>query len=122
MRKIILVVLPLFIFLASCSKSELNRPPVDESYWLRQDRGVVVASDYSTPYFVLETSRGYSVIRTWGGSAPYSGSVMYGDFTGYGGRSLYNRSEGYISDFDVRDYWLSYYAAMDEWQYLSSSY
>ena len=114
MKKIILFVTPLLLLFVACTKQDVVRPPLDENYWLRQERGVVVASDYSCDYFVVETNNGYSVLRNWGGSSPFPGSVIYGNLSFYGMSQYYNRSEGYIFDADVRNYWLSYNAAMDE--------
>jgi hypothetical protein len=123
MKKIILLIAPVVLLLVSCSKQEIVRPPVDESYWLRQERGLVVASDFSCDYFVVETPRGYSVLRNWGGSSPFPGSVIYGNLSNYGASQYYNRSEGYIFEADVREYWLSYYTAMDEAEwYCGGSY
>jgi hypothetical protein len=92
----------------------MGRPQQDESYWLRQERGTVVMSDFSCPYFVVETRSGYSVLRAWGGSTPFPGDVIYGNLNRYGVSSFYNRSAGYLIDADVKEYWLSYFDAIDQ--------
>ncbi len=118
MKKLLLLLAPFAIFMISCTKQDLPREPIDESEWLRQERGYVVASDFSCSYYVVETSRGYSILRNWGGSSPFPGEVMYGNFSNYGVRTFYNRSGRYLMNADVNDYWLSYFAAMDQIQWL----
>ena len=109
MKKIILlssVVLFTALFLASC----VRNAPVnyDENYWLTQERGDVVYSDPYCSYYVVETNYGYTIIRSWGNSRPYEGSVMYGNFGSYGTRDFYNRSGGYLVQGEVVEYDLSY--------------
>lgn len=77
----------------------------------------MVASAIDCAYYVVETYNGYAVLKSWDGTTPYEGSVMYGNFSNYGINTFYNRSEGYLSRADVREYWLSYYDAMDEMDY-----
>src|SRR5262245_12011998 len=102
------------LFLAGCSKQDYRpQSPIDESYWLRQERAVVAYSDYSCSYFVLETRDGFSVLRSWSGFIPYRGSIMYGSFDQYGTRTVYNRSDGVLMQADVKEYWLSHWDAMD---------
>ena len=107
-----ILVLAALLF-TSCRK---ERYPVyiDESYWLAQERGVVVYSDSHCDYYVVETYDGYSVLRAWGGYVPYQGDVMYGDFSHWGVRDFYNRSAGILTQADVKDYWLTYFQAQDE--------
>lgn len=117
MKKILYLTIPVLFLFASCRK-DIGQPVyIDESQWLNQERAIVVYSDYQCPYFVVEAYGGYSLLRSWGGPTPYQGSVMYGNFSGYGVRTFYNRSEGYLTQADVQDYWLSYYGAMDALQY-----
>ena len=116
MKKTLLFVLPLLLLLASCRK-EINGPVIDESQWLNQERAVVVASDINCPYYVVEAYGGYSVLKSWDGTIPYEGSVMYGDFSSWGVKTFYNRSEGYMARADVKEYWLNYYDALDEMDY-----
>lgn len=122
MKRIVLLILPLFFILESCSKEDLIRPPIDEREWLNRERAVVVTSDYSCDYFMVETRRGYAILRNWGGASPYPGSVLYGDFSSFGVGTFYNRSEGYILNADVRDYWLTYFDALDQLEWACSSY
>ncbi len=120
MKKSILIFFPLLLLLVSCAKQDLVGPPVDESQWLGKERGIVVASDFSCEYFVVETLSGYMVMRTWGGSAPFQGSVIYGDLRNWGVKTFYNRSGRYLFNADVRDYGVSYFYAMDQVQGLCS--
>lgn len=117
MKKIVLYIIPIMILAISCRKDVTPLPPVDESVWLQKERGVVVASDFNCDYFVVETQRGYSVMRNWGGFAPFRGTVLYGDLSSWGVKTIYNRSEGYLMNADVRDYWMSYFQALDQMQY-----
>jgi hypothetical protein len=117
MKKIAVYLIPILILAISCSKDDIPRPPVDESVWLQKERGIVVASNFDCDYFVVETQRGYSVLRNWGGFAPFRGTVIYGDLSSWGLKTFYNRSEGYLMNADVRDYWMGYFQAMDLMQY-----
>lgn len=81
---------------------------IDESYWLRQERGDVVYSDSYCSYFVVETNYGYTVLRSRDGYRPYEGSIVYGDFGRYGTRDFYNRSTGIIILGEVVEFDLSY--------------
>ena len=121
MKKIFLLILPVTLFLVSCSKSDVPLPPIDESVWLNKERGIVVASDFSCDYYVVQTNRGYTVLRNWGGISPFSGSVIYGDLSNWGLKTFYNRSEGRLINADVRDYWMSYFQAMDQVQWSCSN-
>lgn len=115
MKKLLLIILPSFLLLAACTRQDVGpRPPVDESYWLTQERGIVAYSDLGCDYFIIETYDGYTVVRNWGGISPIRGSVLYGDFSRYGLRTIYNRSEGYLMQADIREYWLSYWDAVDQ--------
>ncbi|WP_290794419.1 hypothetical protein [Flavihumibacter sp. UBA7668] len=114
MNKMLLFVLPVLLVFASCTRTYVDpRPPIDESVWLNKERGVVVYSGFDCDFFVVETRFGYSVVRSWGGLAPVRGAVLYGDFSRFGVRSFYNRTEGYIEQANVIDYWLSYWDALD---------
>jgi hypothetical protein len=114
MNKMLLFFLPVLLVLASCTRTYVDpRPPIDESVWLNKERGVVVYSGFDCDFFVVETRFGYSVVRSWGGFTPARGAVLYGDFSRFGVRSFYNRTEGYIEQANVIDYWLSYWDALD---------
>ena len=96
-------------FLAGCVK---QRTDIDESYWLSKERGTVVYSDPYCEYFIVESINGYSVLHAWnGGYKPYEGAVLYGDFSYYGVKEIYNRSQGIIISAEVMEYWLTYYDA-----------
>lgn len=115
MKKIILFIIPLALLFASCTKQVVGPPPpVDDAYWLKQERGVVVYSGFSCDYYVVETSYGYTLAKSWGGFTPLRGAVLYGNLSRYGVQTLYNRSEGYLVQANVLDYWLSYWDALDQ--------
>jgi hypothetical protein len=104
------------LFFGSCRKAEIL-VPVDENYWLQKDRGVVVYTDFSCNYYIVETRLGYSVIRNYGGLTPFSGDVLYGDLNRWGYTDIYNRRSGRIIYGDVKDYWLSWFNARDQVAY-----
>jgi hypothetical protein len=106
MKKLLLLALPLLLTIACTRQYIQPTPPIDEAYWLSQERGVVAEADLSCDYFIIETYDGYTVARNWGGYAPLRGSVVYGNFSQYGVHTIYNRSEGYLLQADVREYWL----------------
>lgn len=105
----------------ACTKQQVAPPPaVDESQWLNQDRGVVAFSDFNCDYYVVQTMNGYAVLRSWSGTPPFQGSTLYGDFSGWGVKTFYNRSGGYLIRAEVRRNWLSYFEAIDELNYRCS--
>ena len=114
MKKLALLFLPVVLLWSSCSKDNTPAPPIDESEWLNQDRGVVVASSFQCDFYVVETRYGYAVMRNWGGFAPIRGAVLYGRFNGFGVHTFYNRSEGYLMTADIRDLTPSYFLAIDQ--------
>ena len=72
---------------------------------------MLVFSGTSCPYFVVETDRGYTILRAYNNYKPYEGTVLYGNFSYYGVNDFYNRSNGMLLTAEVKDYWLSYYDA-----------
>ncbi|ULQ52279.1 hypothetical protein [Flavihumibacter fluvii] len=115
MKKILRSIFPIVLLLAACTRQDISPgPPIDESYWLTRERGIIAYSDFSCNYFVIETYNGYTLARIWGGYAPSRGSIVYGDFSRYGVHTIYNRSEGYLMQADVLDYWLNYWDAIDQ--------
>ncbi len=101
------------LFLSACRKTDLQPAPIDESQWLQKERGVVVFSAFNCDYIVIETANGYTVAENWS-FRPTVGEVLYGDFSYYGVRSIYNRSRGNLMSINIRDIWLSYYQAQDQ--------
>jgi hypothetical protein len=122
MKRFWLLLLPLAWMLASCSKTDLQRPPINESEWLNKDRALVVSSDFQCDYYVVETQRGYALMRNWGGLSPIRGAVLYGDFNRFGVQPFYNRTEGYLMNADIRDYTFSYFQAMDQLNFYCRNY
>jgi len=108
------------LFLTACSKERFLN--TNESYWLSQERGVVIYSDIYCNYYVVETYNGYTVVRTYGGYRPFEGSVVYGNFSYYGAKDFYNRTSGVIFTGTVTDYWLSYNGALDALDYYCPVY
>lgn len=102
----------LTIFFTSCVK----RVPLDDGYWLSKERGQVVYSSSSCPYYLVETANGYSVIRSIS-SRPYEGDILYGDFSYYGVKDIYDRTDGLVINGDVKEYWLTYTGAQDALDY-----
>jgi hypothetical protein len=99
------------LLLAGCTRRGYSN---DEDYWLSKERGVVVYNDSYCPYYVVETSNGYTVIETSGSYTPYEGDVIYGDLSRHGYMNLYNRSDGTIISGSIVEYWLNY----DDAQYM----
>lgn len=90
---------------ASCSKYDYYN---DESYWLSQDRGIVVYSSFSCPYIVVETSYGYTIMHSNSTKTPYEGDVVYGNLSRTGYQTYYNRTTALLFTATTTDYWLSY--------------
>jgi len=120
MKRLLLLAIPLLLLFSSCRKDVGVAPPIDEAEWMYQERAVVVFSDPSCDYFVVQASNGYSLLKSWDGYLPFEGSVLYGDFSSWGVKRFYNRSEQYLINADVREYWLSYFDATDEMDYQCS--
>ena len=100
-----------FLF-TSCVK----QVPFNEGYWLSKERGEVVYSSSACPYYIINTINGYDVIRSIS-SRPYEGDVLYGDFSYYGVKDIYNRTDGSLISGDVKEYWLTYLGAQDAIDY-----
>ncbi len=103
------------IFLQSCVKD--GYIGINENYWLSKERGQVVYSDSYCNYFVVETSHGYTIIRSFDGYKPFESSIVYGDFSYRGTREIYNRSTGNTFYGTITDYWLTYAEAQDALDY-----
>jgi len=103
------------VIMTGCTKERFTT--INEGYWLSKERGQVVYSDSYCNYYIVQTSSGYTVVRSYGGYKPFEGSILYGDFSYAGTNDIYNRSTGIIFTGYVVDYWLSYYAAQDELNY-----
>ena len=93
--------------LAGCSKRGYDSGS-DEDYWLSRERGEVVYSDSYCPYYVVETSYGYTIVRSSSNFTPFEGSIVYGEFSRRGYRDFYNRTDGTLVRGEVTDYWLTY--------------
>jgi hypothetical protein len=104
-------VIAISIFLTSCVKED----PFNEGYWLSKERAEVVFSSSSCPYYIVQTNLGYTIAAS--NSKPVVGEVLYGDFSYYGVKDVYNRTEGIIISSDVKEYGLSYNGAQDALDY-----
>ena len=100
------------IFLTSCVKET----PFNDGYWLSKQRGEVVFSSSSCPYYIVQTDQGYTIAASVN-SKPFVGEVLYGDFSYYGVKDIYNRTEGIVISSDVKEYGLSYNGAQDALDY-----
>jgi len=89
----------------------------DEGYWLSKERGEVVYSSSSCRYYIVETYDGYEVVYSKDGYRPLEGDIVYGDFSHYGIRDFYNRSDARIIRGEVEEYWLTYSGAQDALDY-----
>jgi len=119
MKKIFTLSAALLLFtilLSSCKKDRII-PGNDEAYWLSKEQGEVVYSDVSCSYYVVETYNGYTIVRSYSGSLPYEGDLLYGNFSNLGTRDMYNYSGRFVFTGTVTDYWLSYNAALDALDY-----
>lgn len=105
------LVIVVAIFLTSCIKET----PFNEGYWLSKQRGEVVYSSSSCPYYVIQTNYGYTLAVS--NSKPFVGDVLYGDFSYYGVKDVYDRTEGFVVSTDVKEYGLSYSGAQDALDY-----
>ena len=114
MKRIGIFILPLAVFLASCSKEGTQPAMINEAEWLNKETGYVVYSSFQCDYYVVETERGYALMRNWGGFPPVRGAVLYGSFTRFGVQTFYNRSERYLMNADIRDLSYSYFQAIDQ--------
>jgi len=100
------------IFLTSCVKET----SFNEGYWLSKQRGEVVFSSSSCPYYLVQTNLGYTIAASLN-SKPFVGEVLYGDFSYYGLKDVYNRTEGIIISSDVKEYGISYKGAQHALDY-----
>lgn len=115
MKRILLIpalLVTIALGFTSCGKEYIDPQQLDEGYWLRQERGIVAYSDAYCNLYIVETYRGYTVVESYG-ATPYVGDVLYGNFSSWGYRNIYNRSAGYIVSGDIKEYWLSYFSARD---------
>jgi len=102
----------LAIVLTSCAK----QVPFDEGYWLSKERGQVVYSSSTCPYYLVETPNGSSILRSVS-LRPYQGDILYGDFSYYGVKDIYDRTDGAVISGEVKEYWLTYSGAQDALDY-----
>lgn len=103
-----LIGLVIAVIFTSCVK----QVPFDEGYWLSKERGEVVYSSSTCPYYLVQTPSGYTVIRSVS-TRPFEGDVVYGDFSYYGVKDIYDRTGAIIITGDVKEYWLTYTGAQD---------
>ena len=90
----------------------------DDQYWLSKDRGQVVYSSPTCRAYVVETTRGYTIIQTSNlNDRPYTGDIIYGDLSYYGYKNFYNDTDGTIINGEVVEYWLTYSQAQSALDY-----
>ena len=107
-----IVAIVVTVIVTSCVK----QPLFDEGYWLSKDRGQVVYSSSSCPYYVVQSSSGYAVIRAVS-DRPLEGDIVFGDFSYYGVKDMYDRTDGLVISGDVKEYGLSSSGAQDAIDY-----
>ena len=95
------------VILAGCSKRSYDYG-YDEDYWLRQESGIVVYSDNYCPFYVVETNRGYTIVRSVSGLQPFEGDEIYGDLSRRGYMDLFNWNDNAVIRSEITDYWLTY--------------
>ena len=103
------------LLFTSCAKERVGYD--DNSYWLSQESGEVIYSSNYCGMYVVETNYGYTIVENLDGLRIHGGDVVYGNFGDYGTRDFYNYSAGLITRGNVREYDLSYDAALDAMNY-----
>ena len=106
----------LSIVIALVFTSCVKQVPFDDGYWLSKERGQVAYSSSTCPYYLVETASGYTVVRSVS-TRPYQGDILYGDFSYYGVKDIYDRSAGLIITGEVKEYWLTSSGAQDALDY-----
>ena len=109
------------ILLSSCVKDKVVVAN-DENYWLTKEEGEVVYSDPNCSYYVVATYYGHNIVRSYAGYKPYEGDIVYGNFSSFGTREMYNYSGRFVFTGTVTDYWLSYNEALDALDYYCPFY
>ena len=94
----------------------------NDNYWFSKEQGEIVYSDSYCNYFVVATYNGYNIVRTYAGSQPYEGDIVYGNFSNTGTRDMYNSSGRFVFTGAVVEYWLSYNQALDALDYYCPIY
>ena len=112
MKKLFGFIIFSLLFLTACCKTDIVTGYIDESQWLQKEKGIVVFADYSCNYFVVETRNGYAILENYS-LRPFTGDVLYGDFSHWSVTTIYNRSRATLMQVNVRDFWLSYFDAQD---------
>ena len=103
----------LTVLFSGCVKDNAG---FNENYWLSKERGEVVYSSSSCSYYIVQTANGYTIVQSLD-SKPYVGDILYGDFSYYGAKDMYDRTGGIIITGNVKEYWLSYSGAQDAINY-----
>lgn len=117
MKRIFTFSIVAIVLVTTFSACVKDRQYIDESYWLNKERGQVVHSDPYCSYYVVQTDYGYTVLRSFSSYKPLQGDFVYGDFSNYGSRDFYNRSNGEIISAEVKEYWLTYLEAQNAINY-----
>src|SRR5262249_54517445 len=103
----------LTVGLLSCVKES----PLNENYWYSKEQGTVVYSSTTCSYYIVETANGYSVVRSISGYRPFENDVVYGDFSHYGARDIFDGTDRVVISGEIMDYWLTYNGANDALDY-----
>lgn len=70
-------------------------------------KGVVVFIKSGCSYYIVETPMGYALLQWFGGSTPFRGDVLVGDYESYGMKEIYNVTRDSETKVWVDQYWMS---------------
>ncbi len=76
-------------------------------------KGQVVYLKLGCSYFLVNTILGYAALRLVNGKIPRVGDMLAGDFESYGGKKIFNSSNGSNMKVLVENFWLSKDRAME---------
>lgn len=77
--------------------------------------GEVVFKKRNCDYFIVETKMGYAILEWYGGTDPYEGDIVVGDFESFGFKDIYDLSLRSDIHVWVEDYWLSKEQALEKY-------
>lgn len=102
------------VLFSACSKRDYYVPnDLNEQEWMQtHERGVVAYVDFYTGNYIIETTRGFSVMEAWGGVQPREYDEEYAFFSNRGVQSIYNYTGNFFTEARVVDSWLSWSDAL----------
>lgn len=78
-------------------------------------KGEVVYKKSGCDYFLVETSRGFTLMEWYGGNDPDEGDILVGNFESYGFKDIYNLSHESELRVYVEDYALDRDDAIEQY-------